>query len=130
LQDIIEFNERHAEQALRYGQPILLEVQNQTSGRLVEPEYLDALAKRERAIQQLDALFTQQQVDVLLGTQFDVVAPITGFPSMTFPIGTQENRMPIGSYWIARRYDEATLLRIAYAAEQKLGVRCAPEGLA
>jgi amidase len=130
VQEIIDFNQHHAEQALKYGQPLLLHAQNKTSGRFIEPEYLEALVKRERAIHKLDAIFTQQQVDVLLCTQCEIVAPITGLPSMSLPIGTHENRIPIGSYWIARRYDEATLLRIAYAAEKMLGVHCAPEGLA
>ena len=55
--------------------------------------------------------------------------PITGFPSMTVPIDSHENRMPIGAYWIARRCDEATLLRITYAAECLLRVECVPEML-
>jgi amidase len=67
------------------------------------------------------------RVDVLLCTQPEIVAPIAGFPSMSIPIGSQENKIPIGAYWIARRYDEATLLRIAFAAESVLGVKCVPE---
>ena len=127
LQEIIAFNQRHADRALRYGQPILLQVQNETSGTLTEPEYIEALAARERAIRAIDALFERHEVDVLLRTQPEFVAPITGYPSMSIPIGSQETRIPIGAYWIARRYDEATLLRVAYAAECSLGVRCVPE---
>lgn len=126
VQDIIEFNQRHAGQTLKYGQPILLHIQNQTSGSLTEPEYLTALAKRERAIRVLDELFAAHRVDVLLCTQPEIVAPITGFPSMSLPIGCQEDRIPFGAYWIARRYDEATMLRIAYAAERLLQVKCVP----
>jgi len=127
LQEVIAFNDRHAERALRYGQPILREVQDETWGTLTAPAYLDALAKRERAIAALDGLFEAQRVDVLLCTQPEFVAPTTGFPSLTLPIGMGEDRMPLGAYWIARRYDEATLLRIAHGAEQRLGVRCVPE---
>lgn len=129
VQQIIEFNQRHASQALRYGQPVLLHVQNKTSGSLTEPEYLASLAKRERAIHALDEIFDTHRVDALLCTQPEIVAPITGFPSMSIPIGSQENRIPIGAYWIAKRYDEATLLRIAYAAEALLDVSCVPEML-
>jgi amidase len=127
LQEIIDFNQHHAGRALKYGQPVLLQVQNETSGTLTEPEYLEALAARERAIRALDALFEQHRVDALLCTQPEIVAPITGFPSMSIPIGSQENRIPIGAYWIARRYDEATLLRLAYAAECLLEFKCVPE---
>ncbi len=129
LQEIIAFNERHAERALKYGQPILLEVQDETWGTLAAPAYLEALAKRERAIAALDGLFETQRVDVLLCTQPESIAPTTGFPSLTIPIGVGEDRMPFGAYWIARRYDETTMLRLAYATEQRLGVRCAPDML-
>lgn len=96
--------------------------QNETSGSLTEPQYLESRLKREQAIRALDALFERHQVDALLCTRCEIVAPITGFPSMSIPIGSHENRMPIGVYWIAERYGEATLLRIAYAAEALLGV--------
>jgi len=129
VQQIIDFNQRHASQALKYGQPALLHVQNKTSGSLTEPEYLESLAKRERATRALDQTFDTHRADVLLCTQPEIVAPITGFPSMTIPIGSQENRIPIGAYWIAKRWDEATLLRIAFAAESLLGVECVPEML-
>jgi amidase len=127
VQEIITFNQNHAGQALKYGQPILLRVQNETSGSLTEPEYLESLSKRERAIHALDEMFNMHKVDVLLCTQCEIVAPITGFPSMSIPIGSGEDRIPIGSYWIAKRYDEAVLLRITYAAENFLRVKCTPE---
>jgi amidase len=129
VQEIIDFNQRQASQALRCGQPILLHVQNKTSGTFTEPEYLEALVKRERAIRVLDEMFDTCRVDVLLCTQPEIVAPITGFPSVSIPIGSHENRIPIGAYWIAKRYDEATLLRIAFAAETLLDVNCVPEML-
>jgi amidase len=130
LQAIIAFNQRHSDRALKYGQPVLLQVQNKTSGRLVESEYIEALAKREQAIHALDRMFETHTVDVLLCTQPEFIAPITGFPSMSIPIGTHENRIPIGAYWVARRHDEATLLRAAFAAEHQLGVQCVPGELA
>jgi amidase len=129
LQEIIDYNQRHASRALKYGQPILLHVQNKTSGSLTEPEYLTSLAKRERAIHTLDEVFDTHHLDTLLCTQPEIVAPITGFASMSIPIGSHENRIPIGSYWIAKRYDEATLFRITFAAESLLEVKCVPEML-
>jgi amidase len=125
VQEIIDFNQKHASQALKYGQPMLLHIQNKTSGSLTEPEYLESLLKRERAIQALDGIFDAHKVDALLCTRCEIVAPITGFPSMSIPIGSGENGMPIGSYWIAKRYDEATLLRITGAVENLLGVTLA-----
>jgi amidase len=127
VQEIIDFNQRHASQTLEYGQPMLLHVQNRTSGSLTEPEYLESLAKRERAIRALTDLFDTRRIEALLCTRPEIVAPITGFPSISIPIGSHENRIPMGAYWIARRYDEPTLLRIAYAAESLLEVKCVPQ---
>ena len=78
-------------------------------------------------VRTLDGIFDVHKVDALLCTQCEIVAPITGFPSMSIPIGSAEDRIPIGSYWIAKRYDEATLLRITYAVEKLLKVKCVPE---
>jgi len=130
LQQVIDYNARHADRALRYGQAILLEVQSEAWGTLTAPAYLAALEKRERAIVALDALFDAHGVDVLLCTQPEFIAPSTGFPSLTLPIGVRADRIPFGAHWIARRYDEATLLRIAHAAERLLNVRCVPDMIA
>ncbi len=124
LQEIIEFNQQHAAQALKYGQPMLLHAQDQTSGTLTEPEYLEALANRERAIHALDELFETSRVDVLLCTHPEIIAPITGFPSMTLPLGVHANRIPFGSYWIARRYEEGTLIKITGVVERLLELKC------
>ena len=101
---------------------MLLHIQNKTSGTLTEPEYLESLLKRERAIQTLDEVFDAHKVDALLCTQCEIVAPITGFPSMSIPIGSAEDRIPMGAYWIAKRYDETMLFRITCAVEKLLGV--------
>jgi amidase len=127
LEEIIDFNQRHASQTLRYGQPLLLHVQNKTSGAQKEPEYIEALLKREEAIDRFDRVFTESELDVLLCTRCEIIAPITGFPSMSIPMGMDEEGMPIGSYWIARRYGEPTLFRITHAAETRLRIRCEPD---
>jgi Asp-tRNA(Asn)/Glu-tRNA(Gln) amidotransferase A subunit family amidase len=36
---------------------------------------------------------------------------------MTVPIGKREDGLPYGSYWIARRFDEAALIRVCGAVE-------------
>jgi amidase len=121
LADIVDFNQAHAALTLKYGQTVLLDCQNNTSGTMAEPEYLNALAEREKAIADLDRLFDENNIDVILCEGFAEIAPFTGFPSMTIPIGYGKNKVPIGSYWIARRFDEGTLIKATYAMEQLLG---------
>ncbi|MDR0313379.1 MAG: hypothetical protein LBI14_07255 [Treponema sp.] len=122
LEDIIEYNQSHAALALKYGQTILLDCQNNTSGTMTEPEYLNALAEREKAIADLDKLFDENSIDILLCDAFSSIAPFTGFPSMTIPIGYRKNKVPIGSYWVARRFDEGTLIKATFAMEGLLGL--------
>ena len=127
LGDIIAYNQANAPTALKYGQSVLLDAQNTKSGNLTEPKYLEALADRERTIAELDRLFDDNKIDVLLCQSISNVAPFTGFPSMTIPTGLRKDKLPTDSYWIARRFDEATLLKITYAAEQRLGLQLRPE---
>ena len=127
LKDIIEFNQANAQTALKYGQSILLEAENKTSGLLTEPEYLEALAEREKAVTAFDKLFIDNGIEILLCENFSNIAPYTGFPAMTIPIGQRQDKLPVGSYWIARRFGEAKLLKAAYAAERLLGLTLKPE---
>jgi len=127
LKDIIEYNQANAAVALKYGQSILIDVENNTSGAMTEPEYIEALLERAQAITALDRLFDEHDIDVMLCETFTNIAPFTGFPAMTVPIGQRQDKLPVGSYWIARRFDEATLINVAYGIEQLLGVCLRPE---
>lgn len=127
LKDIIEYNQANAAVGLKYGQSLLLDSENKSSGLLVEPEYLEALLHREQAIKEMDKQFDDNNLDVMLFEAFPGIAPFAGFPSITIPTGQRENRIPTNSIWVARRFDEAALIKVAYAAEQALGINLEPE---
>jgi len=112
LNDIIMFNQANAATALKYGQSLLLDAQNKVSGLLTEPDYLEALITREKAIAEMDNIFDTNNIDILLGNAFVYIAPYTGFPSMT---------IAPNAFFTARRFDEATMLKAAYALEAILG---------
>ena len=126
MADIIAFNEAHAETAIPLGQHILLRAQNETSGRLIEPAYLEALAEREETIAELNRVFDENNIDIMLTETFSTLAPFCGFPSMTVPMGQRENRSPIPSYWMARRFDEAVLVKVGRAVEKLLNLNLRP----
>jgi len=127
LKDIIEFNNEHADACLKYGQDLLIASFECTSGRFTEPDYIMGLSRREKARTDLLNVFSHHDLDVLIGAQEHVgIAPITGFPSGTIPIGFRENGVPIGLNFIAKPHDEARLIRAMYAAEQLLGQRKPP----
>lgn len=127
LKDIIEYNQANAQVALKYGQTLLIDAENNTSGTMTEPEYYNILEKREQEIIQLDKVFNDNDFDVILCEVLTNAAPFSGFPSMSIPIGQKSDKMPLGSYWIARRYDEATLIKVTYAVEQALGLCIRPK---
>jgi len=53
--------------------------------------------------------------------RFIQLANLTGVPAVTVPAGYDNNNLPIGLQFIAKWYDEATLLRISKSCEEILG---------
>ncbi len=50
--------------------------------------------------------------------RFATAANLTGLPAITFPVGYTQKGLPIGLQVMGKAWDEATLLRMAFAAEQ------------
>jgi amidase len=46
------------------------------------------------------------------------LSPILGFPAMTVPAGFTTDRLPVGIEFLARPFEEGTLLKFGYAYEQ------------
>jgi amidase len=126
IKDIITYNQANAATALKYGQSRLIDAENNT-GSLTESAYFEVLNKREKTVQKLNRLFDENHLNILLCEHPTLIAPFTGFPSMTIPLGQRKDKLPIGSYWIARRFDEAQLITAAYAAEQILNLKLRPD---
>ena len=123
LGDIIQYNQNHPKEALRYGQSALIEAQNNASGTLTEAEYINAILAREEIIKGYDNIFLENEIDVLFDLAGSGLPPFTGFPYMTIPVGATKDGLPLGSSWAARRFDEAALIRVTYALEQILADR-------
>jgi len=129
LEEVIAFNQQHHEQALRYGQAILIEAQAK-SGTLTEAEYLDARARdllysRQQGI---DRLLQAHQLDALLfpANYGAGIAAKAGYPSICVPGGYMEDGTPFGVTFTAGAFSEPTLLRIAFAYEQLTKHRVSP----
>ncbi len=61
------------------------------------------------------------------GDNSQVFAPTTGFPAITVPMGyTRGDTLPAGLQFLGRAWDEATLLKLAYAYEQNTRHRRPP----
>ncbi len=57
------------------------------------------------------------------GDNNQLLAPSTGFPAITVPMGYVDERLPTGLQFLGRPWDEFTLIRLAYAYEQATGHR-------
>ncbi len=64
------------------------------------------------------------------GDNSQSLAPSTGMPAITVPMGYSYGHLPAGLQMVARPYDEATLFRLAYAYEQATHHRRPPQGFA
>jgi len=139
LADIIAFNQAHADQALRFGQDVLLAAQA-TRGDLAEMEYRSARRMDLRATRTLglDAYMDRHRLDAILfpGNSGAAIAAKAGYPSVQVPAGMisgagdrETPDYPYGATFTGRAWSEPTLLRLAYAFEQATRARRMPPGL-
>lgn len=140
LKELIAFNETHAEQALKYGQDVLIRCE-ETAGDLSEQEYQDSLKKNMELAGQkgIDFVLREHRLDALmfLGNEGlnDLAAQI-GYPSITVPGGYAVNGIvteggyntkgPQGITFVGAAFSEPVLFALAYAFEQATGHRIPP----
>ena len=139
FEDIIAFNQAHADRALRFGQDIFLAA-SATKGDLSEPEYKaarrnDLLSSRKNG---LDPYMAAHKLDAVLfpGTAGAGIAAKAGYPSVLVPAGmvsgvgsVETPDYPLGATFAGRAWSEAKVLRIAYAFEQATLARLMPPNL-
>jgi amidase len=146
LQDLIDFNNAHAAQEMKYfGQEVFLQSQ-QTDG-LNDPAYVkaraDATSIARHAIDDTLAKFNLDAViaptnspawttDLVNGDHFllgsSSPAAISGYADITVPAGYSFS-LPVGVTFIGGRWDEPELLGLAYSWEQSTHIRRPPHFL-
>jgi len=138
IDDIIAFNEANAERCLRFGQDIF-RAASFTKGDLSEPEYKSArrLDLQTAGRMGMDAYMDGHKLDAVLfpGQAGAGIAAKPGYPSVLVPAGftagvgnTATPDYPLGATFAGRAWNEAKLLRIAYAFEQATQARRVPPG--
>ena len=146
IDDIIRFNEEHADLELPYFDQSLF-VRSAAKTDLDDSAYIGPVAKlQQHARKALDTVLDQHHLDALVAptsspaTKIDLVngehgyggsstlPAIAGYPLITVPAGYHFG-LPIGISFIGRAWSEATLLRLAYAFEQTANLRQPPRYL-
>ena len=147
LEDLIKFNEENREKELSlFGQELFIE--SQKKGELTEKAYLDSLAKVKRTTREegIDALMAKENLDALVGPttgQAWAIAAVAGYPSITVPVGLREippstndsgaavpgSIAAAGMLFFGKPWSEPSLIKYAYAFEQKTRGRVVPQFL-
>jgi amidase len=135
LEEIIAFNEQHADQVMPFfGQERMLAAN--LSADLTDPDYLDALRNSQQSSRAaIDAVMLEHDLDVLIaptngpawptdhknGDDYQIgsssYAAVTGYPSVTVPMGFASG-LPIGLSFIGNMNSDKAVIEIAYAFEQ------------
>ncbi len=140
LEEVISFNEAHAQRALKYGQGTLI-WSEETSGTLKEAEYLNSLTRNVEMARKngIDHSLNKHRLDALmfLGNEGGAdLAARAGYPIITVPGGYATSGIiapggyttkgPQGISFVGTAFSEPILIQIAYGFEQATGHRVPP----
>jgi len=129
LSELVNWNNQHSDKALKYGQD-MLEYRNQLSNPLKNAKYiLEAITDLYFSQQQgIDYAIEKYNLDAIMFPAYvgaDICAR-AGYPSIAVPAGYKANGRPFGVTFAGTAFSEPTLIRIAYAFEQRTKHRKKP----
>lgn len=129
LTDVINFNNHHPTETLRFGQ-VMLEKSERTSGTLTEKEYIDALEGNRYLASEigLERTLNDHQLDALVYPHYHgcSIGAAAGYPSITVPAGYAKIGEPFGLTFSGRAWSEPSLISMGYSFEQKVKARRKP----
>ncbi len=122
LKDIIDYNNLNGEKALRYGQTLLVDAQENASGSLTEEAYQNILKDRLEWMTRIREEL--KGTDFCIMYSFSSILQYTGLPAITIPYGVEEDGMPQVLQLTA--LTDQQLLENAYIVERTIGKRVEP----
>jgi len=127
LAEVIAFNAEDPETRAPFGQDLLIGAQK---SRTTDAEYRERRTQSAaRARQRIDAMLADHDLELLvaIGMPFYVNYPAAGYPAVSVPSGYRASGEPVGLAFIGGFLEERTLIRAAFAFDQRARARRAPE---
>jgi amidase len=138
LEEVITYNEEHADVALKYGQSRLIKAND---SELTEQQYQDSLHAnwKQSRDQGIDYVLREHSLDALMFPGFHGahIAGYAGYPLITVPAGFAEHGITVPEGYVTKgphgvtfsgtAYSEPVLIRIAYGFEQATRFRFPPQ---
>ncbi|MDN4086981.1 amidase family protein [Paenibacillus polymyxa] len=127
--ELVEWNEKNSEKALKYGQDLLKNRQHLVNP-LKNPNYiLESLTDLYYSQNEgIDYAIAKYGLDAIMFPSY-VGAEIcarAGYPSVAVPAGFKDNGRPFGVTFAGKAFSEPMLIRIAFAYEQRTKHRKKP----
>lgn len=129
ISDVVAFNDADLKTRAPFGQEYL---QMAATLTMTQQEFDMRLATyNAKYQQQIDALMAGNKLDYIAGTHlslpFSLNYAAPGYPAVALPIGYRADGAPVGWVMTGKRFDDANLVRAAYALEQTLKAWRAPD---
>lgn len=128
ITELIQFNKRLADKALKYGQNKLEEIVL-LPNTLRHSEYLNAKLDDLYFSQMgIDGALKKYDLDAILFPSYigSTICAKAGYPSIAIPAGYKESGRPFGITFASTAYSEGLLIKLAYAFEQATNHRIQP----
>lgn len=130
LADLIKFNDENKDKELPiFGQEIF--TASQERGELTDKTYLDALRLIKNTTQYaINSTIENNKLDAIVSPTGGTwgISAIAGYPHITIPSGFVDG-LPSGLAFFGKAFSEPTLIKFAYAFEQKTKKRETPKYL-
>ncbi|WP_296165006.1 amidase [uncultured Brevundimonas sp.] len=143
LADVIAFNAAEPRETVLFGQDLF--VRAEATGGLTDPAYVEARARSLQAAgpDGIDRMMADHRVVALVAPttsrawtndpedddnmqgSASRLAAVSGYPHLTVPMGFDRG-MPVGLSFIGGQWEDARILSLGYAFEQKTQARRAP----
>ena len=143
LADVIAFNAAEPRETVLFGQDLFERAE--ATGGLTDPAYVEARAKSLQAAgpDGIDRMMADHRVVALIAPttsrawtndpedddnmqgSASRLAAVAGYPHLTVPMGFDRG-MPVGISFIGGKWEDARILSLGYAFEQKTQARRAP----